>query len=270
MSDKSIQNAKRRMQLWQKIKARLLNLLFPEDIKCIFCGTDVPDFNNKPYCAECEKILPFNTGHKCQICDQPIYNEATVCDFCQKQKRYFKKAFCPFLYNGVVKNSILGYKENNQRYKAKTFAKFIVQDMDNVQIDKITYIPMTPKKEKQRTFNQAKLLAEEIGKLLNIPVVCLFSKTKDGKTQKSSTYKQRHANIIGMYTTKKATLKKTDNILIVDDIITTCATINYCAGLIYPKVKNIYICAIARDVVKKKIVHANYNKKQTNFSVGRM
>lgn len=235
------------------MKHHLDYLLFPDDIKCIFCGRDISHFDEKPYCEDCEKTLPFNNGHKCSVCDQPIGNEANVCEFCQTRKRNFKRAYCPFTYEGAVKNAILQYKNENQRYRAKAFARLIVEYMrpDDVKIDIITYIPMTEKKEKSRTFNQSKLLAEEIGKLLNLPVISLFRKIKDVAEQKTSTYKERMANVIGMYEMKKAKLTRSQNILIVDDVLTTCATVGYCAGLAYPKVNNIYVCGIAREYVRQ-------------------
>ncbi len=230
------------------------DLLFPENYKCIFCGTDIPDFENKPYCNECEKVLPFNNKNKCIICDEPIDNEATVCDSCQKHKRYFKKAFCPFVYEGIVRSAILGYKDDNQRYKAKTFAKFISKEIESsdVKIDMITYIPLTPKKERKRGFNQAKLLADEIGKILNVEVVSVFNKERDDKEQKFSSYRERQEKMKGLYSLKSVAFKKEQNVLIVDDIITTCATVNYCAELISKKVKNVYVCAIARNKLNNK------------------
>ena len=70
-------------------------IFFPDNIKCMFCGNDIPNFDQQPFCNECQKKLEFNIGHRCRICDDPILNEAEVCDRCQKQKRYFKKAVCP-------------------------------------------------------------------------------------------------------------------------------------------------------------------------------
>ena len=229
-------------------------LLFPEEYKCIFCGQDIPDFQNKPYCDECEKVLSFNNKNKCLVCDEPIENEATICDVCQKNKRYFKRAFCPFVYEGVVRNAVLGYKENNQRYKAKSFAKFIVREIEEsgAQIDLISFIPMTKKKEKRRSFNQSKLLAEEIGKLLNVEVVSIFNKERDDKEQKYSSYRERQEKMEGLYTLQSYPLKKSQNVLIVDDIITTCATVNYCSKLISKKVQNVYVCGIARNKLKIK------------------
>lgn len=232
-----------------KIKNFWNNLMFPDDIKCIFCGKDILNFYNKPFCDECEKAIPFNSGRRCKICDTPIKSEATVCDYCQKKKHNFVKAFCPFRYEGKVKNLVLAYKFQNKRYLAKAFAISITNYMTEKDFDYITFVPLTKKKEKERTFNQSKLLAEEIGKILNIPVIDCFEKVRDEeKDQKLLTFAERQKNIAGLYRLKKIPFKKTDKILIVDDIITTCATVGYVSGLLKPKVDKVFACAIARTV----------------------
>lgn len=237
-----------------KMRTRVSYLMFPDDIKCIFCGDDIQDFYEKPYCQHCEKELKFNNGHRCLVCDTPIEGEEQLCYHCKNEKKNFVKAFCPFIYEGKVKNSVLAYKDSNRRYMAKGFAILIANRIleSEVKIDKITYIPMTKKKERERSFNQSKLLAEEIGKILDIPVLSFFNKEKDVKGQKYLTYKERRESIIGMYTLKPVRLKKSENVLIVDDVITTTSTINYCAGLIYSGVNNIFVCGIARTNINVK------------------
>ena len=242
-------------------------LLFPDDIKCIFCGQDVPNFEEQPFCEECKAVLPFNNGHKCAVCDQPIEFEAKLCSFCKDRQKNFEKAFCPFIYEGKIKNSIFAFKESNRRFLAKGFAQLIVKYMsaDMPKLDIVTYIPMAKKKQKKRGFNQSQLLAEEIGKLLNLPVLCLFSKQKDSKAQKNLNYKERTHNVMGMFALKKAKLKESDNILIVDDIITSGATIGYCAGLLRPKVGKVYVCALAREIKRDKKNKKNILKRIFRF-----
>lgn len=160
-------------------------IFFPDNIKCMFCGNDIPNFDQQPFCNECQKKLEFNIGHKCRICDDPILNEAEVCDRCQKQK--------------------------------------------------------------ERTFNQSKLLAEELAKLMNVEVIDIFEKTSDTKSQKTSTFLERQKNALESYALKSNLNFAGKNILIVDDVLTTCSTVNALSALIYKSAKNVYACAIARD-----------------------
>jgi len=247
---------------WKKCKSFFITLLFPDNLKCIFCGSDIPDFAHTPYCNDCEKELSFNISHRCTICDQPIFNEANVCDFCLNEKRHFTKLYAPFTYEKKIKNAIYSYKASNQRWKAKAFAKLIVDYIgkDKLNLNYITYIPLTKKKLRKRTFNQSQLLAEEIGNLLNVPVISMFTKNRDSKSQKKMNFSQRRKNIIGMYSLKEIKLKKTDNIMIVDDVVTTCATVSYCSGLLSSKVDKIFVCCLAREYIKNKQEIPIYNK----------
>lgn len=240
-------------KFWQKIGKMFEELLFPENYKCIFCGKDVPDFENKPFCEDCKKEVSFNNKHRCMICAEPIDNEANVCDECQKAKRYFKKAFCPFVYEGLVRKTILKYKDDNCRYLAKTFAKFIAKEVldSKISIDAITFVPLTKKKQKIRSFNQAELLAVEIGKILNVKVVDMLEKVKDEKSQKALTFRERQSNIKGLFVLRKLDFSKYHSVLLVDDIITTCATINYCSKVLSKKFSSVYVCSIARNKLKK-------------------
>lgn len=239
-------------EFFKKLLKKIEHLMFPDDIKCIFCGRDVPDFENQPYCEDCKKVLPLNNQNRCEICAEPIGNEAKVCDYCQKHRRSFKKAYCPFVYEGIVRKAILGYKSSNKRYLAKDFAKFIVNEIQNVKIDYITFVPMTKKKTKERTFNQSKLLANEVAKLLNLPVIDLFSRTMDSQAQKYLSAKERETAVLKLYKLNDVKLDRSKTVLIVDDIITTGATVNALASMIEKRVKAVYVCSIARNKFLKE------------------
>lgn len=311
-----------------KSKEFFCNLVFPENIKCAFCNTDIPNFDEVPYCENCAKTLPFNNGHRCEICDLPIDNEAKVCDFCQNQPRTFRRAFCPFVYQDQVRSAILAYKDSNRRYLAKPFARLIASQIlqSAVRVDAVAFVPITKRKLKKRTFNQSQLLAAEIAKILDAPLVDIFEKTRESTDQKNLTYKQRREAVVDLYrlaqtpsenvkisknaifvrknqenlqnnaknltsfknsknfapennnqnfgisaTEKNAVsencvaencisaenknhnnqnFEKVENILIVDDIITTCATIGACSALVKNRVQNVYVCAVAREVFR--------------------
>ena len=240
------QKNQKKSSFLMKISSLIDKLLFPDDIKCIFCGRDIPTFYDKPYCNECEKSLPFNNTNRCLICDMPIESEAKICDFCQNNKRFFKKAYSPFIYDGIVRQSILSYKFNNNRYLAKGFAIIIAKYIKNLKIDFITFVPMTKKKFKERSFNQSERLAEEIGKILNVKVIKTLNKIKDTGEQKVLNYKERSKNLKDAFAVMNKDLIKGKSVLLVDDVITTCATVNTCAEYL-SKYSTVFVTAIARN-----------------------
>lgn len=236
----------------KKISTFFEKYLFPEDIKCIFCGKDISHFYEQPYCNSCKKLLHFNNSHRCKICDEPIQNEATICDNCQRNKRSFQKIYCPLIYQGILRSSLISYKNDNKRYLAKGYAKIIYDYIgENFKhFDFITFVPITKERLKERSFNQSKQIALKLGELTNLPVIDCLEKIKETRPQKKLNYKERSENLKGSFRLIKKDEIKNKNCLLVDDIITTCATVDECSKILKQQVRNVYVTAVARNKIK--------------------
>ena len=226
------------------IKNKFLSLLYPEGMKCIFCDNEVA---NGQICDECFKEDLWNEGNRCVICDAKILEGNIICDHCKNQKRYFVKCLCPFNYSGNVRKSILKFKSDGAKYLAKEFAKFIYErlQIEDIQFDIIVPVPSHKKTIKARRYNPAKVLADELEKLSGKPVCDILLKTEVTANQKSLGYQERQSNLAGSISIIDKNAIKGKSILIVDDVVTTCATVNTCAKLM-EKASKIYVCAIAR------------------------
>lgn len=236
---------------------KLLNLLFPKNLKCIFCGKDIPNFNEKPYCDHCEKNLPFNNGHKCKICDMEIVGEGEVCELCKTNHKSFDKACSVFKYEGKVRNIILKLKDSNAKYLVHPMAKLMSNTLpDSMKdFDLIIPVPSSAKSMKKRGYNHAKLLAEEISKLTNVEMRSdILIKHKETLPQKSLSFKERHKNLVDAFklTSRKDIKDKT--ILLIDDVMTTSATSNACSHLLKRHCKKVYVLTFARNTI-------NFDKK---------
>lgn len=239
--------------LMKKILNKLANLLFPEKIKCMFCGKDIPDFDNKPYCDECENTLPFNKDNRCKICDLEIISNSKICDYCKHTHKTFDKARAPFKYEARVRKTVLKLKSDNAKYLAVPMAKLMVNSLDEdmKEIDFIIPVPMTDKSIKRRGYNQASLLANEIGKILNKPVRSdILIKVKDSNPQKELNFKDRQNNLKGVFSINNRKDIKSKNILLVDDVMTTSATANICSDLLKRHCNKVFVSVFARSMVK--------------------
>lgn len=232
-----------------KTKNLALNALFPVGIKCIFCERDIPDFENKPYCEECERHEIFNTGNRCMFCDMQIPEGNRLCDFCSQNRRAFERAFCPLVYRDEVRHALLKFKNDNARYLAKPFAKLIFDRLkeEDVKIDLVIPVPSQKKTLKERGYNQSELLAEELAKLLNCDCADIVTKTKVTADQKTLKYAKRLTNLEGSFELTDKKIVKNKTVLIVDDIMTTGSTLNEIAKLLKEKASHVYVAAVARD-----------------------
>lgn len=230
------------------IKNKILDIVYPSDFTCIFCDNEIPSGD---ICEKCLSFSIFNEGNKCQICDTPIKDGNIICDHCKNHKRYYQKCLCPFNYEGNVRKSLLKFKSDGAKYLAKPFAKYIAEKLavEEVDFDVIVPVPSHKKSVKERGYNPAKVLAEELSLITGKPVEDVLYKTFYTKKQKLLNFAERQSNLENSITllNKSAILNK--NVLIIDDIITTSATINTCAILMH-KAKNIYGCAVARRSLK--------------------
>ena len=233
-----------------KIKDIISDAIFPESYSCIFCGQDLDE---KDYiCKYCYRQGIFNEGNKCIKCDSLINEGNIICDHCKSHKRHFDRLFCPFKYEGVVRKAILKFKSDGAKYLAEPFAHFIYEKLviEEVDFDVIIPVPSEKRKIKERGYNPAKVLADEIGKLSKKPVLDILYKTKKTKNQKMLDYNDRQTNLKDSIVISDRKLIKNKSVLIVDDIITTCATIETCSQVL-KNAKNIYGCAIARSNFQK-------------------
>ena len=234
---------------WEKF----IELLFPSNLKCFICNRDIPADENKTYCDHCAANAPFNKNHRCKVCDTEIIGDSEVCDFCQSHHRAFNKAVAPMKYEGDIKNLVLKLKSDNAKYLAPKMAKLMADRIleEGLDVDVIIPVPLSPKSLKKRGYNQSELLANEIGKILNKDVcISALSKIKDTAHQKELTFLDRQKNLHDAFkvTDKKVVFGK--NVLLVDDVITTCATANECSKALNKFTKRVYVVSFARSEYK--------------------
>ena len=114
-------------------------------------------------------------------------------------------------------------------------------------IDLVTWVPIGPKRKRKRGYDQCELLAQAVGKELELPVHKLLHKAKDNKVQSSLTdASQRRANVLGVYSLCDRDWIQDRNILLLDDIITTGATVSEAARMLREAgAKKVYCAAVA-------------------------
>lgn len=262
------------MNLFKKI----MNLLFPRKIKCIFCGRDITNFDEKPYCSDCEKAGFFNDGeYRCKCCDAPLPVNDGYCYHCKTSHKEFAKNTSPFIYTDYVRKDIISLKSDNAKYLAEPMGKLMAKRVkeEGFVFDLIIPIPLSPKSLKKRGYNQSELLAIEVAKVLDKPLrTDILYKVKETKHQKELGFNDRQNNLRDAFFVNFPKDIKDKNILLVDDVMTTGATTNQCAKALKKYCNEVYVVTFARRDINNRKTHFSLknlfkkkNKIKKNYKI---
>lgn len=209
---------------------RLIQWLYPD--KCIVCGVllershpDMPQYT----CVACERTI--DEVKKCPKCGKP-YVVQDKCLTCHEMSSRITSVKGLFPYEGNYKESILRWKYRGIRKYSKGFAGLIVSSVlnkENLGIDALIPIPIAPNRYRERGFNQALDLAQEISNLTGIPVVDCLERTQATKPQSACSKEERHRNIAGTIRVCQTLPRQPfRRVAFVDDIYTTGSTVLEC------------------------------------------
>ena len=198
----------------------LLDIIYPYDNKCIICGVE----GFLGICSKCKSEI--------------------------KRVHQQEEIMAYGYYGGVLKKLILNLKYHKSFIAGKVLADLLCQIIieKKLSIDCICYVPISKDSLKKRGFNQCSVLAKNISSILDIPVIDCLVKVKETKEQKLLGKEERMKNILDDFEIKNKEKKIKKNILLIDDVYTTGATINECKKNIEKcNINKIYLLTIAKS-----------------------
>lgn len=214
-------------QFFKNLTNKFLDTLFPENLKCIFCDDEINESAVNLTCPVCFEKLP-RIENACLKCGtSQDFKDTPICFNCKSHNHDFEMARSPFIYQDNILQLVHKFKYDSGAYLAKPMAMFMAETYATmgVDVDFIAYVPLTKTKESERGYNQAELLAKQVSSLVQIPLVNLFEKVKDSKTQTALNTASRKENVKDCFKlTSEKRKAKNKSILIIDDVITTGAT----------------------------------------------
>lgn len=203
--------------------ALLLDYIYPP--RCPVCGRVSPD----GICAACrKKITPVGETF-CLKCGKPLdQEEQEYCSDCERKKHYFDAGRSLFSYQGDMRRSLYRLKYGNKREYAAVYGREMAKRqgrwIHQMGITLILPVPLHRSRKRQRGYNQAALLARELGRCIGIPVRedLLFRKKKTAPL-KTLTGQARRESLRGAFGVSEW-ISAQERILLVDDIYTTGST----------------------------------------------
>lgn len=209
------------MNIWKKI----LGIIYPKT--CCFCGK----VSEKELCDVCAKKVIYIEEPRCKCCGKPVrYAEQEYCYDCQKNTHAYEQRKSLWIHKMPVSLSIYQFKYKNRRIYGEFYAKEMARLYGNLirfwGVEVIVPIPLHRRKKRLRGYNQAAVIAKQLGKIMGIPVDCnSIVRNRYTRPQKELNDKERKQNLKQAFTVTNK-WKKYKRVLLIDDIYTTGSTID--------------------------------------------
>lgn len=208
------------------------HLVYPPH--CLVCSTHYTDPSGPGVCPPCRAAIVFNHPPFCRKCSRclGVHIEQTYCKECRNAKPSFDFAWSACLYEDPLKDLIHRFKYGQKTQLRRLFAEVMISfikeyGLDTGQFDAIVPIPLSSTRSRERGYNQAQLLAQEIAGEFSIPLAPEgnhLRRIRHTDPQSFLDEKQRWTNIKGAFTIRKLRNLRHKNILLIDDLLTTGAT----------------------------------------------
>lgn len=220
-------------RLGRETLAGALGLLYPPE--CALCERPLDDSEERSLgflCAGCRKGLererlqpPF-----CTRCGEPLHEDVDLCGECALPLTTtpFERVRSYGLYEGRLARLVRLLKYHKEPALAGELAPLLAEVVarEGIEFEGITYVPLSRRRRRERGFNQAERLARALGKLLRKPVFPALRKVRETAPQEALSRRERLFNLTGAFAPLASA--RCTNILLVDDVYTTGATVREC------------------------------------------
>ena len=174
----------------------------------------------------------------CRQCGYPYpalegCGEAFVCDHCAEKKWHFQWARAGYRTEGQVREAIIGFKYRDQYYQRSRLVGWLTEVFDDHaragRWDALVPVPLYHRRRRERGFNQAAEIASGLAARRKIPVLDCLYRYRETVSQTKLERTARWENMTGAFQMKRRFDVRGRNLLVIDDVFTTGATVNACA-----------------------------------------
>jgi ComF family protein len=220
---------------------RALDLVFPP--RCVSC-----DSFGSFICARCSAEMVPADGPRCLSCWMPV-DAAHPCRRCRSHRLALREVRSTFVYEAAARDAVLALKFRGLSAVAPLMARSMaacLTDWDPP-VESIIPVPLSGHRRRLRGYNQSELLAKDVSRLTGIPL------SPRALVRRGSTTPQVHLagdarrrNVVGAFALGE--LMPEGSVLLIDDVITTGATLDACARvLLSVGVNAVFALAFARE-----------------------
>ena len=198
---------------------------------CITCGNYLSQ-QERIVCDVCWDNLEVLPSSFCPVCKTFVEKGMLSCRVC-----YEKTNLCSVRSIGVFdtyfQKLIHGFKYQQKTSLGQRLGEELIEDKVASRFDCIIPVPLHSVRKRERGFNQSEILAQELSHITHIPVLKkVLKRTRNTKDQTKLTPEERIENVKGAFTLIDPEKVKSKRVILVDDVMTTGATLGECATVL--------------------------------------
>ncbi|MDT8070453.1 MAG: ComF family protein [Terriglobia bacterium] len=259
----------------------LYSALFPSD--CRLCSTPLNTVSRLPVCEACVNRIEQMPADRCRACGDlfPVgYQSSTdLCPDCAFEAPPFERAAAYGPYTGGLRELIHLLKYEQIKPAAKVLGRMLSEAANTLELRGeviVIPVPLHAAKLRQRSFNQSELIAKEALRHLHgyqnahfTLEVALMKRRRDTPSQVGMTREERAANLRGAFGVTSRSRIRGQQVLLVDDVLTTGATVAECTRVLRRGgAKHIWVATVARAVrVSATFAEARDSNQQAPLAI---
>lgn len=210
----------------QNAKDYLLEMFFPSH--CVLCNKI-----GGLLCINCKNKLIFVKQQTCPVCNK-VSEKGKVCASCKNKNSLTGVVSCLYFKDENVKDILHPYKYEGMFSLSKILSNMLIEaiDKEKIKFNLVAFVPAVKNRESKRGYNQSRILAEEIANHYNLPIIFALKKKSGIKTQVGLAKKDRLINLKNAFYIDEGISLLGRSVLIIDDVVTTGATLSECAKVL--------------------------------------
>jgi ComF family protein len=241
-----------------KMKDKLLNLLFPQ--KCPVCGT-LTDGDTSRLCPKCAAALSEELDIRCPLCHKTAKDCGCVPQSLEEQTHICVGFYIPGKRDAVLSRLVYALKERSDASAALIFSRMMAPALMHLFISMgedpknwiFVYPPRSASKKAEMGFDHAEQLTRYLARDLGAEFQNVFRRC-GGEEQKTLDQMQRQENIRRTMQLRHPEKCRKKKILLIDDILTSGATLSYCTSLLCEAGAEKVLCATALKTLPRKSI----------------
>ena len=228
----------------------LVSVLFPAG--CRICETLLTGSTRVPICEECLASFRPMPNEVCEVCGWPLqapfaggssrldaapeHEPSPGCTVCASRTLGFDRARSFAVYDGALVRAILILKFERMEPLGAWFAKCLAElckQQQGLRANIVVPVPLHRQRERERGYNQVDLIARPLAKRMKLPYrAVLLVRTRPRPDKQLLSLWERWESVRGAFATRPGSRVDNLRVLLVDDVMTTGATLDACARVL--------------------------------------